>query len=598
MQTSHNRRFVVGEAARAEAGSARFQCHYLLRLQAVVTGTLLLAFGTAQVFAGEISAQAETVKWRHAEIAGFEILSSRPDEITLRWVRGLQRELQLFQHFFPGGFLQPTEVPVQIILYSAASDVLHGPIYPSRSGRDSLVGTGFLPALNLTAAPPSTPAGPAKNAGRSAHVINFGSDQRFGGIQSFTDDDALIMTRNLRDEEAVGLLATPNAEFAMAGGMAFPLYVKHLSQYRTPPWPTWLSVAFSEFCGSLVFRANGIQLSLARMIRTLPSPISADSLLPMEKIFESDASALGLFQARLFLVWGMFADQGAHLAAFGKFVERACRESVTEPIFQACFGLDFAQMRQRLAAEIPPGGALQKRWVLQDDGLPAPPAFEMRDATTAQFARITGEATRLYARQPQRPGPSGESSSEYYATEAQATRRRGYGAGDRDPRLLAALGLGECDAGRAEKGRAFLEEAAKGKVVRPRVYLELARLRYREALANPQGADGKLGPDQVAFAVEPLALARLQTPRLPQLDELFIEVWSHAAIKPGPTDLAPIEEALRAYPRDTTLGDKAARLYASCGLNSEARDVVERCLSFRPEDAVRARLENLRAELK
>ena len=60
-----------------------------------------------------------------------------------------------------------------------------------------------------------------------------------------------------------------------------------------------------------------------------------------------------------------------------------------------------------------------------------------------------------------------------------------YVRGERDPRLLAALGLDEKLAGHDERARKFLEAAAAGIAVRARAWLELARLRFDDAKAKP-----------------------------------------------------------------------------------------------------------------
>ncbi|MEO7411920.1 MAG: hypothetical protein ABIZ81_01065 [Opitutaceae bacterium] len=524
----------------------------------IIIGALTGVLGLRKI-AGEEAPKMTRTTWRYAEAPGFEILSDQPDEVTQQWVAGLQRQIQLFTYFFGADFLTPTDVPVQILLYRSETDALRGPSMPGRN------------------------ADPRAIVARGKIVgFEWGSDRRWGGFPRLADDDALMISQNLWDQQVMGNFMALTGGGKQAGGSAFRVFARHLVQYRTPPLPRWISIALDEWWNSAYFTWTGVQWSDTSTQLAAKVPVTADLLLPMKELFESGPSTgIEFEQARLFFVWGLFDDQGAHRAAFMKFVKRSTGEPITEKLFQECFGITFEEMRGQLTTQL--NTAQRKRLHLQADGVPDPAPISFRDATVQEFARISGEATRLYAKHPMRPAPAGE-APDYYIAQARETLMRGYESGDRDPRLLASLGLCEYDAGQPEKGR-------------PRVYLELARLRQGEALADPKGAEGKLASSQVSFVLEPLAIGRRQTPRFPHAYQIIADTWLAGAVPPTKAELAALEEGMSLYPRDSDLGFKTAQLYLRSGLTAEARHTTERCLSLGPRAEIAAQLEKLKADL-
>jgi len=125
-----------------------------------------------------------------------------------------------------------------------------------------------------------------------------------------------------------------------------------------------------------------------------------------------------------------------------------------------------------------------------------PDPVTVRRATDAEVGRIKGEAFRL----------SGQD---------EAARREfvvAYLRGERDPQLLASLGLMARQHHDDTRARTYLEAvaAATPTVPRPRAYLELARLRSADLTAKSAGRS--LEAPQLAEVLQPLFTAQ----RLPQ----------------------------------------------------------------------------------
>ncbi|MEO5959303.1 MAG: hypothetical protein ABIR80_09315, partial [Opitutaceae bacterium] len=277
-----------------------------------------------------------------------------------------------------------------------------------------------------------------------------------------------------------------------------------------------------------------------------------------------------------------------------QFVERAAREPVTEKLFQECFGLDFARAQQQLAAYLPE--AMSEPLVLRPPQRPRLPDYPIRAATELEVARLKGDWERMEIAfvKSEFPGLAPK-----YLDQTRRTLMRAYDRGNRDPHLLAVLGLCEIDGGNDAGARDFLEAAAATKTpLRPRAWIELARLRFA-ALRAP-GADpaDRLTAEQTSTVLAPLSAAREQSPPLAETYDLLAEVWSASTAKPTRDDLAVLEEGVRYFPRRSELVYRTADLNLRSGFPDAARWQIALGLTFAPDAATRARFEGLRPRLE
>lgn len=239
-----------------------------------------------------------------------------------------------------------------------------------------------------------------------------------------------------------------------------------------------------------------------------------------------------------------------------------------------------------MASELRDGGDLaanQSVGFRARDGqkIPEPSAVEWRAATAAEVGRIEGDALRLAG----------------HNLEARRAMLAPYVRGERDPPLLAALGLLERARGDDARARKFLEAAAQARVVRPRVYLELGRLRYAAALAQPAAAGGKLDATQAAAVLTPLFATRSQPPPLQEVYELIGETWAHCALSPAPGHLGALDEGVHLFPRDAALIYQDAALKAKIGMTNEAAALIDLGMRVAPDAAMRDKFEALKARL-
>jgi hypothetical protein len=324
--------------------------------------------------------------------------------------------------------------------------------------------------------------------------------------------------------------------------------------------------------------------------RDFNAALAKRRLLPMEELFavKHDApEAAGTLggtwakQAYAFVHWGLDGDQGKHQKAFLSFPRRLDREPVSEALFKDCCKKSYRDMRLTIRGYVDftnymPAGIRAGK----GEKLPEPPPFALRAATEA--GRITGDALRLAG----------------HAAAARTAMTVPYIRGERDPDLLAAIGLLERAAGDDTRAGKFLEAAAQGKAVRPRAFLELARLRFAAAAAKPAEAQARFSAEQTAAVPTALITVRTQPPPLPEVYELIAATWARSVITPTAEHLAVLDEGVRFFPRHTGLVYATAEQKVRAGLVAEARALIALGLRVAPDAGTRGKFETLRAGLR
>jgi hypothetical protein len=213
--------------------------------------------------------------------------------------------------------------------------------------------------------------------------------------------------------------------------------------------------------------------------------------------------------------------------------------------------------------------------------IPWPPAPKLREATQAEVGRLQGVAYTLAG----------------HPAEARDVLLTAYLRGERDPALLAALGVAEASGGDAVKARKLLEAAATATITSPRAYIELARLRLDAARAKPEASGGKISARQIAGVLEPLFTARSQSPALPETYETIATAWAACSSSPSPAHLAVLDEGVRLFPRNAALVYADAELQAKAGQIATAESLIRHGQRVTADADLRAKFDYLRAGL-
>jgi hypothetical protein len=210
-----------------------------------------------------------------------------------------------------------------------------------------------------------------------------------------------------------------------------------------------------------------------------------------------------------------------------------------------------------------------------------PPPLALRDATQSEIGRIKGEALMMAGN----------------TTKAHAELIAPYIRGERDPALLASLGLHEHEAGEDDRARKFLEAAVAGKAVRSEAYYELARYRFADAMAKPGGANGALSAAQTSAVIDLLLTARKQPPAAPGVYDLMAETWGRSTVTPKRDDIIALVEGVRLYPGRLKLAYQTAALSADAGMLDVAHSLADHGIKYAPDAGSRTRFEDLKKKL-
>jgi len=212
----------------------------------------------------------------------------------------------------------------------------------------------------------------------------------------------------------------------------------------------------------------------------------------------------------------------------------------------------------------------------------------VRPATDTEILRIKEDWTRLVAAYLKTHFPEATSLDNRHRAAIRACEM-----GNKDPRLLAAVGLYESDQEHDTSARAYLEAATEAQVVRPRAYYALARLRYA-LVSNFDGSP--INAAQADRVVAPLLVSFGQSPALRESYSFAVKVWLNSEISLTREKLQLLDHGLELFPEDPDLLYGVATLNYRHGSKAEAGRLAERGLSLSKNPELRSKFEHLRTD--
>ncbi len=314
--------------------------------------------------------------------------------------------------------------------------------------------------------------------------------------------------------------------------------------------------------------------------------LARQDLMPLEQFFAvaaTDAEArnplkhtIWAKQAYAFVHMCMFQFNGKLNDPMATFASRLSQEPLSETLFEECFGMSYAKMEKKLKSYIKRPNAKFHRIKLSEySGLLANDVT-FKEANPFEKARILGDALGISGRDEQ-------ALSTYYLANS---------ADNKDPELIAAIGIAEMNRGQTERARDYLESAASLGSIRPTTWTALARLRFEEANRNAS-EDGKLSAEQMNYVLAPLLKTLSLKPTLPETFILIADAWSNSSVVPSPPYIDLLGKGISQFPTDTELTLHAARLFAQIGQEKSAKELVKLGLRFAKDDSQRIELESL-----
>lgn len=518
--------------------------------------------------------------WRYATIPGFEILTNASERETQQ----LLREFQLFGIGVDAvwkGLQEKRGAPIALILCGKG-----GKFDAFVPRKDNQVETGrvslFLKDREQTAIILDLEA---KTVNLSASGVTAQAAEVPAGV-----DDA---------GEATGTAAGPASAFEVNHyQQLFREYLRFLLSRSEPRLPAWFEEGLSQlFMG---MKVDPTRIAFGKLDDSneatggdtdFHQALQQRGFIPLDQFFavphDSPVASRPLGNA-----WAKQAQGLVHLWIFGEgrrygkglgmFLIRLQREPVSEKLFEECFKMKYKDMLTVFRGYLSFTNYQSLEWrVPKGEKIPEPAPLVLREATQSEIGRIKGDALRLAG----------------FADAAHTAFSTPYIRGERDPRLLAALGLEELAAGRDDRASKFLEAAVEGKVERPRAYLELARLQSKKHLAKPAGTGGLLDAAQTRDIVAPLLAARSQPPALPEIYELMADTLVRSADTSSRETLMILLEGANLFPRRLGIAYQTAVLCIRAGEMRGATGLVDRALLIATDEKIKALFIELKASL-
>ncbi|HTL68068.1 MAG TPA: hypothetical protein VL200_10435 [Lacunisphaera sp.] len=551
--------------------------------------------------------------WHYVEIPGYEILSCCPDEQTAEYLRGLARAESLLRYFVPTKYWARSDVP-RVIILSTPQNLALMPreLLGEDLGEHTLMYGGESLTRGNSRMAPNIELGdrdqsmvfvtldpvnfdPNRLMLHPGHVRDLLAQRRpalpdwvVAGVMNLYSGLYRAQTAELTEEYAVRTIDQQLFSTPIQGGKANRIgrdttkvnYATDRDLFSVPP-EVWVS---DEATAALL-------KVLAHRTRADAEPGGAEAVgdaMPLQVILgpqpadESPEMPVWNAGAALLVRWALAAQGSTRAAAMWHFVDRVDDGAPTEAAFRDAFGLEFGQATRELNAYLP--DALRRTTEFRVPAA-AQARPEIRPATRTEILRVREDWTRLVAGYLKTRFPGATVPEKPHRLALQAWEK-----GNRDPRLLAAIGLYELDLERASSARTLLEAAADAGVVRPSAYLALARLRYRQA-KDQDG--GRLGPAQAKFVTAPLLRGLAQAPPLLEAYGLAAEVWLNSQAELGHTEIHLLEQGAAYFPGNLELLYQAALLASRNGQEDAAARLAQRGLSLARDPAQRTQFEAL-----
>ncbi len=533
------------------------------------------------------------IPWRYAKVQGLEVLSAVDDSSTEEFIRRFHRLDELLSAVVPERLRARFSVPEVQILYDEK--------LPFVRARDILTGLIEERKRQAKAKARASPDGAA---------AELPAEVRFLPNLRFSDVDVLTGIVDLEPPPVVGgghyLGGGARGTGARPVELRFgldPDRVYFLLHRRQPVLPEWFVTGVMELLAGATYQDTWIDLpaliwisedatqKLVKQQEEQRAMVTPDELFAYRPAPEAGKDDAWRAQCALFVRWALATDDARRREGLWTLIERLEKEPLSEALFRECLGQGFIENQRALQKYLPV--AAKKAVRLRADNLTELPAFEVREATGREIARLRGDWERMAVNYVKVAMP--ELTAKYAEQARNTLRRTSTGEGEGDPTLLALLGLLEADAGHAPEARRLLEAAASQGMDRPRACVELARLRYEDALRGAAGA--KFTPRQVSEILAPLAAARQQEPAISVADGIEVETWSHAAAPPSGGALAQLNESVARFPDQSLLLLRTIQLDVLNGVVEPARELAERGRRHARDPEVEQRFTRVQKEL-
>lgn len=478
--------------------------------------------------------------WSYSEIPGFEVLSNASERNTKRFLERFQRLRSAVDICLPGANQAASRLPATLIICAQGKGL-----------------EAFLPDKTLQSEDP-----------RLLSSVFLQKEGRVAIVVDLRASDALL-------EDGTTIETDPDQAF-------YENYFRFLiRQGIGAHTPHWLEQGLVSLFSSIDVTSDAVTIGKAEAtpnVRQDPtdpegeqtttsfasndfiSILKRHALISLDRFFteavpSGSEKVFWNAQAYAFTHMCLYGDGKRYQAAFLKFAQRACREPVTEPLFKECFGRSFADMGVELRGYLEfTAHEYVQLSAKKGQRIPLPAPVTVRAATDAESGRLAGGALLLGG----------------HAEEGHDALLAPYVRGERDPRLLSALGLAELSRGKEARAKLLLEAGFKGKAPDYDACLALSRLRLKEALSQ----NTLLTAEQEKTVLAPLYLSAKTVQPPAEAVGLIAETLSKGAAAPDEAEKRFLLWATQLHPKNAALVYAAAVVCRQYGFEPEASTLV------------------------
>ncbi len=496
-------------------------------------------------------------QWRIARVDRFEVLSRSKDRKARAMVEAYRAAFPKLEVLLPPRFLAAFDEPIKLIIYDenlwpVSTQEAVAAMLADISDR---VPEADLPSNDethfdrmrapwLTSQPVHAPHERSTPIPAEAQVRPsvFFTDMRLTDL----------------DEVVIFSLAPAGTDHRFKISLRSTL-VAHLMGKRTPSLPRWFLRGFLEVYREVQFDNFGLRLpplelataSETRAARRDATVMTKD-FVPLLTLLSDAGEPTDYFnrdrQLGLLVRWALDPKGGNQPEALWTLVDDACRKPVDAAMLHRAFQQSAAELEKTLVDYAPTALRESVRWPQPE--LPAADITFER-ATSVDVARIKGNWERLETDWVRHNHRELEAN---YAEKARETLWRGGRRGDRDPQLLVVRALFELESGDTAAAITLLETAAAANApLRPRAYLELARLQFERWQTDNAGTDTALTAATAAPWLDWLRLASRGSPQMLPVFHTYLDIL---AVRQAPWDEADrrfLSEGAAAFRSDARL---------------------------------------------
>jgi hypothetical protein len=522
--------------------------------------------------------------WLYVEAPGFVVLSQLPQEATKRFVRDYYRYHEMLSIVLPPDLRAKYDVPERVILYADRTKSI-----PVNILREEMLSLGVAKNEKVRVA---ASLAMRDNEVQALLVVLPEITSREGesyDSRSSIPSQYSVLEPSVNARKAIRLSS---------------LDIEALITLRSPHLPEWFISGFVSFYDRIRFTSDSIiadpliwrSLEETKSITDKKSKVT--KMLSLRKIFERkketfavDEKEIWNSEVELFVRWCFDGRSKGRIDSLRRFVSEISNGvAPNEEEFLKCFRSSESVALEGMGDMLV--GAVKKSTEIMVEEATKPLPLKPHLANLDEITLLKGDLQKLEIDFVRKRIPA---LAPKFSQQAKHTIMDSYIGASREPNVAGLMGLYEYEIGEFVVAKELLGVAAGAHIIRPRVYLELAKLLLKDSTKREE-IDKSHIDRETALRVE--ALLKVGREQMPaQIDNYLTLCWLYQLVGSSinSEQWGILGEGIREFPLDYALLYDVASLRISCGYTSEANALIERSLNLDLDAAQRASFLQLKA---